>query len=181
MQKPSSPLGVASRVAVWFCRCCSTNLLYSLHLSPWLNLWPSFTPSLFCCTKYCFVAFSHTSSGLYLPEVLLKALVRGSEQSSDAEAVAVLLVSDLRLFQKRVQLLSDLRLHLMMAAALRVEEGGENKDTCLSCMTLNQHQPKHQNYKNQICTTAAPVCDEYNMYLNISEIIFLSKLHELKD
>ena len=37
--------------------------------------------------------------GLYLAQVFLEALVRGSEQSSDAEAVGIFLVSDARLFQ----------------------------------------------------------------------------------
>lgn len=39
----------------------------------------------------------HIALGLYLPQVLLEALVRGSEQSSDAEAVGIFLVSDPRL------------------------------------------------------------------------------------
>lgn len=56
--------------------------------------------------------------GLYLPQVLLQALVRGSEQGSDAEAIGIFLVSDARLLQQRVQFLSDVRLHLVMTIAL---------------------------------------------------------------
>ncbi len=67
---------------------------------------------------YICIAFSR-----YLPQVLLKALMCGSEQRSNAEAVRVFLVSNARLFQKRVQFLSDVRLYLVMTVSLREREG----------------------------------------------------------
>ena len=98
---------------------------------PWPSLIPFFfaffSPSLhkYYPSQY---AAPHSAFGLYLPQVLLKALMCGSEQSSDAEAVSVLLVSDPRLLQQRVQFLSDVRLHLVMAIAL-CDRGGEREDT----------------------------------------------------
>lgn len=58
------------------------------------------------------------ASGPYLPQILLEALVCRPEQCSDAEAVSVFLVSDPRLLQQRVQFITDVGLHLMMAIAL---------------------------------------------------------------
>ena len=56
--------------------------------------------------------------GPYLPQVLVQALVRGPQQGPDAEAVRVLLVSDLRLLQQGVQLLPDVGLDLVVAVTL---------------------------------------------------------------
>lgn len=60
----------------------------------------------------------------YLPQVLLKALVCSPEQCPDAEAVSVFFISNPRLLKQRVQFLSDVRFHLVMAIAL-CAGGGE--------------------------------------------------------
>lgn len=62
------------------------------------------------------------ASGPYLPQVLLEALVGRPEQGSNAEAVGVFLVSDPGLLQQRVQFITDVGLHLMMAIALQEKQ-----------------------------------------------------------
>ena len=72
--------------------------------------------SVRACVRVCACAFLRFPP--YLPQVLLQALVCGPEQGPDAEAVRVLLVSDLGLLQQGVQLLPDVGLHLVVPGTL---------------------------------------------------------------
>lgn len=54
--------------------------------------------------------------------------MRRPEQRSDAEAVGVFLVSDPRLLQQRVQFITDVGLHLMMAIVLQVDKSYQGRE-----------------------------------------------------
>lgn len=106
-------------------------LLYFLQFPPWLMPWPSFIPPsslplLLQLTSITLLRMQRCTSPRvwYLSQVFLKALVRSPEQSAYAETVGVFLVADPRLLQKRVQFLSDVRLHLVMTVALCEGGGG---------------------------------------------------------
>lgn len=54
--------------------------------------------------------------------------MRRPEQRSDAEAVSVFLVADPRLLQQRVQFISDVGLHLMVAIALQANKSYRDRE-----------------------------------------------------